>query len=194
MTTRLRFLKSADVFAAFPTLAHYAAPPPDDIDPLGDVRRRIADRRALEAIALLAHTLPRREAVWWASRSVAALLGPGAEDECARAAEAWVRAPDSENQRAALERGLAAPSNKPTTWLALAAGRSGGNVAPADQPPVPAAPEACAQAVGAAVVLAIVSHAPADIPDRLSACIAGGIAFAEGGDLKIQPDPAISLK
>ena len=190
MTTRVRFSRSADVFEAFPMLARFAAPPPDDIDPLGDVRRRLATRRPLEAIALLAHTLPRREAVWWASRAVAALQGAAGQDECARAAEAWVRAPDEPNRLQALALGLAAAQERPTTWLALAAGRSGGNVAPPDHPPAPAAPEACAQAVSAAVTLALVAREPREMLPWIAACVGGGIAFAEGGEAKILPPAA----
>ncbi len=193
MTTRVRFSRSADVFEAFPMLARFAAPPTDEVDPIEDIRRRLAGRRPVEAIALLAHTLPRREAVWWARRCVAALLGAKGEDECALATETWVRAPDDQNRREALERGLAAVEGRPTTWLALAAGRSGGNVAPANLPPTPATPEACAQAVSAAITLAIVTKEPREMPGWMDACVSGGVAFAEGQEMKIvapAPTPA----
>jgi len=134
---------------------------------------------------MLAYTLPRREAVWWGRRCLAAMLGAAGEDACARAAEDWVRAPEDETRRAALELGASCEVSSPTAWLALAAGRSGGSVSAPDQEPIPAPPQACAQAVVAALAIAVSQQPPTEIRAWIEACVKGGLAFAEGGELKV---------
>lgn len=193
MTSRVRFALARDVFEAFPLLSRFVPAPADDVEPLEYARRLQAGKQPLQAVALLAHTLPRREAVWWGRCCVTALTGAAGEDDCARAAEAWVRAPEEPTRRAALELGLASSNKRPTTWLALAAGRSGGSLSAPDKEPVAPAPEACAQAVGAAITLAIVAKDPREIHGWIEACVAGGVAFAQGGGADVRaPAPGRS--
>ena len=189
MTSRVRFARARDVFEAFPFLSRFVPAPADGVDPLDYARRLLAGRRPLQAVAVLAHTLPRREAVWWGRRCVATLTGAAGEDDCARAAEAWVRAPEEPTRRAALDLGLAGDKKRPTTWLALAAGRSGGSLSAPDKEPVAPAPEACAQAVGAAITLAIVAKDPRELRGWIEACVASGLAFAAGGEVTISAPP-----
>src|ERR1700720_2174455 len=61
----------------------------------------------LEATRLLAHTLPRREAVWWAcmcARHTAPANLPETDREALEAAEAWVRRQTDEVRRAAMDK------------------------------------------------------------------------------------------
>jgi len=186
MSTRIRFVRALDVFDNFPELSCYVAPPENDIAPSDFVRALLASRRKITAVSFLAHILPRREAVWWARQSLAAILGVGMEDEAARAAEAWVRNPEETTRRAALDVGLAGHLQRPTTWLARAAGYSGGSVIAPEHAPMLPAPAACAQAAAAAVVLAITQQPPPTIPQWIEACVSGGLRFAEGGEAKIE--------
>jgi hypothetical protein len=139
-SSRVRFATARDVCEAFTNLRRIAPAPGDASTPLDYVRRLLVCRRPIDAIAFLAHLLPRREAVWWARQCVGAILGARAEDEALRAADAWVRAPEEERRRAALDIGAAGDQERATTWLALAVGRSGGSVSAPDQKPIAAAP------------------------------------------------------
>jgi len=185
MTSRIRVSRASDVFEAFPGLRMFTARPPEGVDPASYVRHLLAGPRPKQALTMLAYTLPRREAVWWGRRCLAAMLGPVGEDACARLAEDWVRAPEDETRRAALELGASGDPSSPTTWLALAVGRSGGSVSAPDQKPIPAPPQACAQAVAGALAIAVSQRPPTEIRAWIEACVKGGLAFAEGRDLKI---------
>jgi hypothetical protein len=96
-----------------------------------------------------------------------------------------VRAPEDDNRRAALAACSAGDQRAATTWLAFAAGWSGGSVTPTNQDPMPAPPAACAQGVHTAVILAACAGDPLGVVDRLKACAEAGVRFAEGGDAKV---------
>ena len=158
--------------------------------PRSTMRARSSAPSPTAAVIFLAHLLPRREAVWWAIQCVRAMLGAGADDEALRAADAWVRTPEEDTRRAALA-AFNAATRRATTWLAYAAGWSGGSVTPPDKDPMPAPPAACAQGVHTAVILAACAGDPLGILDRLKACAEAGIRFADGGDAKVRtPRPA----
>jgi hypothetical protein len=184
MSSRIRFATARNVFEAFPDLRQIVAPPSDESAPIDYARRLLGSPRPTEAIAFLAYLLPRREAVWWARQCVGAILGPAAENDPAlRAADAWVRAPEEENRRAALEIGNASDQHNATTWLALAVAWSGGSMCGPDVKPMPAPSSACAKAANAAIVLSTVGE-PMAISERLKACAEAGIRFAEGGEAR----------
>ncbi|HLJ71590.1 MAG TPA: hypothetical protein VKU03_09750 [Roseiarcus sp.] len=183
MSSRIRFATARAVFEAFPDLRRLAPPPADDLPAL-DYARRLLALRKKSALAYLAFLLPRREAVWWALQCVAALSPRDAEDAALQAAEAWVRAPEEERRRAALDIGQTADRRRPSTWLAWAAARSGGSMTAPDQKPQPAQPSSCARAANAAVILAACAGDAQAIPQRLQACAEAGIRFAEGGDAR----------
>jgi hypothetical protein len=185
MSSRIRFASARNVFEAFPDLARVLAPPTDDYAPLDYTQTALSSPRPTDAIIFLAYLLPRREAVWWAIQCVRAMLGSSADDEALRAADAWVRAPEDDSRRAALAAYNARDQRAATTWLAFAAGWSGGSVTPPDQQPMPAPPAACAQGVHTAVILAACAGDPLSVVDRLRACAEAGIHFAAGGDASV---------
>jgi hypothetical protein len=171
-------------------LRQLAPAPVDDVGPLDYARRLVASNHSHKAAVFLAHLLPRREAVWWARQCVGAILGKSGEDDALRAAELWVRAPDEENRRAALDLGNARDKQIPTTWLALAAGWSGGSLTAPDQNPLPPPPSACAKAANAAIILAACSAEPPLITPWIVACVDAGVRFAEGGEAQVvAPEP-----
>jgi len=185
MTSRVRFSTARDVVEAFKDLRRIAPAPADAAAPLDYARQLLVSRRPIDAILFLAYLLPRREAVWWARQCVGAILGPRGDDDALRAADAWVRAPEEERRRAALAVGMAGDQARATTWLALAVGKSGGSVSAPDQNPIVPSPSACAQAVNAAIVLAICGEDPKVISAWISACGEAGIRFAEGGEARV---------
>lgn len=184
MSSRIRFSTAQNVFEAFPDLRRLIPRPSNDSAALDYPRSLLTSRRPLDAIVFLAHLLPRREAVWWARQCVEALLPESAEDAALRAADAWVRSPEEETRRAALDIGNAADQAIATTWLALAAAWSGGSMAAPDQKPHIPQPSACARAANAAIALAISGGEPETIAARIQACAAAGLRFAEGGDAR----------
>jgi hypothetical protein len=185
MSSRIRFAAASNVFEAFPDLRYLAPPPSDDVAPLDYARHLVASPRPAQAIAFLAYLLPRREAVWWARQCVGALLGPRAEDAALRAADAWVRAPEEENRRAALAVSATADQANPTTWLAFAAAWSGGSMCAPDVTLLAAPASACAKAANAAVMMAVAAGDPRALNARIAACAEAGIRFAEGGEARV---------
>jgi hypothetical protein len=185
MSSRVRFASAGNVFAAFADLKRAAKPPTDDCGPLDYARALLASPRPTDAIIFIAHLLPRREAVWWALQCVRAMLGASGDDEAVRAADKWVRAPDEDNRRAALAAASAGDLNAPTTWLAFAAGRSGGSLSAPDKEPMPAPPSACPMAANTAIMMAACAGDPHGVVQRITACAEAGIRFAEGGDAKL---------
>lgn len=79
----------------------------------------------VDGIRFLAHVLPNREAVWWASlcvRCVAARTMPLKEQAALRAAGAWVLKPDESRRRAAHRAAQEATVETPAGCAAQAAG------------------------------------------------------------------------
>jgi hypothetical protein len=191
MSSRIRFATARSVFETFDDLRHVAPAPADECAPLDHARQLLASRSPVDAIAFLAYLLPRREAVWWGRQCVSAILGPRADDAALHAAEDWVRAPDEESRRAALDIGKAGDQRIATTWLALAAGWSGGSLIGPEHPAVLPPQSSCAKSVNAAIVLAACAGDRSAIPQWISACAEAGMRFAEGEELKvIAPKPA----
>ncbi len=182
MPSRIRFASAHSVFEAFPDLSYNAPRPANDVEPLAHARALSTSSRPNDAILFLSHLLPRREAVWWAIQCVRALTAADDADEALRAAEIWVRTPEDDNRRAALQIANDSDRRKPTTWLAFAAGWSGGSLLPADQKPVPVPPGACAMAANTAIMMAIAAGDPRFVLGRISACAEAGVRFANGGE------------
>ena len=159
MSDRLRFTTARQVFETFPTIAADIEVEPADEAPLEFARKLLGPGRRFEAIVFIAFLLARREAVWWGCQCVRAVNGNKADDALL-AAEAWVREPEEATRRAALNIGWSRDPRLATTWLALAAGQSGGSLAPEDAHPVAPPPQATALDVKAAVILAIAQSPP----------------------------------
>ncbi len=193
MSTRLRFNTAKQVFDAFPKVTAEIDLRPTEEPPVDFARKLLARARRFDAIIYTACLLPRREAVWWGCQCVRALHGDKA-DEALLAVEAWVRAPEEQQRRAVLQIAASGDTGVATTWLAWAAGHSGGSVAPEDLAPVHASPDATAINLKAAVILAIVQHPMTEALAWIRACVEAGLRFAEGGDAKVLPPTAIPAK
>ena len=148
MSSRLRFTSARQIFDTFQSASDDIATPPANEAPLDFARKLARSSRPIEAVAFCAYLLPRREAVWWACQCVRAIQGDQAGADLAlKAAEAWVREPEEATRRAALDLGASENRRAPTTWLARAAGWSGGDMAAAGLAPTPAPPHLTAKAV-----------------------------------------------
>jgi hypothetical protein len=185
MASRIRFNDANDVFEAFPTLVRFAPPPTAEAEPLAYARELNGVSPPSAATAYLSHLLPRREAVWWACQCVSAILGGAAQDEGLRLASRWVREPDDVFRREALAYAETHDLNVATTWLVRAVGHSGGSLAAPDQPPAPPLPDACAQSVNAAVIIAATRAPSPMILPWIRACVEAGVRFAAGEDVRV---------
>jgi hypothetical protein len=185
MSSRLRFTSAQQIFDAFPTASEDIATPPANEAPLDFARKLARSSRPIEAVAFCAYLLPRREAVWWACQCVRAIQGDQAvADPALKAAETWVREPEEATRRAALDLGASGNRRAATTWLARAAGWSGGDIAAAGIVPTPAPPHLTAKAVLAAIVLAMAKAGARSLDAWTAACTDACIRFAEGGDAR----------
>ena len=104
----------------------------------------------------------------------------GDDDKALAFAEAWVEEPQDLQRRKALALGNQGNMRMATTWLALAAGWSGGSVVPPESGYVPAKAEQTARAVRTALLMTEARLPPASADAILSAWIEDGIRLARG--------------
>jgi Family of unknown function (DUF6931) len=180
----IRFATARDVFEAFATAQQDVDAEPSDAPPL-QYLQSLVDRGLLNsAVTFCAYLLPRREAVGWACRCVRRLAPrlPAGEELGLQVAEEWVEVPEEDRRIAALELGMRSNHLWPSTWLALAAGWSGGNILLGAQAAAPAPPQQTARAVRAAVLAAVSRLAPAERAGGQRSCIEDGIRIASDGE------------
>lgn len=171
---RSRFGTAREVFEAFPGAAATIGTQAADEPVASFLRTLLAGATPEDAVAFAAFALGRREAVWWAAQSVRlfARIAPGGEDMPLGIAEAWVRDPEDGRRREALRLGMAGDPRLATTWVALAAGWSGGNLAPTHHGHVPAGPEMTPKAVRTAILVALAQVSARERGASLTASIA----------------------
>jgi hypothetical protein len=179
--SRARFTTARSLFETFPELAGKSGMSPTDEPPTVFLAALSTRRQYENAVAFCAHLLPRREAVWWACGSVRTLLGDlqRPRPEGLLAAEGWVHEPNDRNRMLALHLGAAGDDSDPSTWLALAAGWSGGLLTTPPSPPVLVPPYMTPRATRIAIMLSARHLSAAERSDRLRACIADGLTLAE---------------
>jgi hypothetical protein len=146
-----------------------------------------------EAARLVAHALPRREAVWWACMCAAHTAPPDLPEPDRQArenAENWVRQQTDALRRAAMRGAEAGGFGTPEAWAGVAAFWSGDSMSPEGQPAVPPAPHLAGAAVAGSIVLASVRGDPAKQQARLKRFLESGRNIAAGGPGRLPPEPA----
>jgi hypothetical protein len=146
---------------------------------------------ATEAIRVLAHALPKREAVWWACMCAVntAPADLAEADRLAReSAELWVRQQKDEQRRAAFAHAEASGFQTPEAWSGVAAFWSGDSMSLVGLPAVPPAPHLTGTAVAGAVALAAVRGEVARQPARLKRFLESGRNIAAGGPGRMGPE------
>lgn len=138
----------------------------------------------IEATRLMAHALPKREAVWWgcmcALHTAPADL-PAADRKCREAAEEWVRQQAEKSRRTAWELARACKFGSPEAGTAAAAFWSGSSIAPEGRPAVPPAPHLTGTAVAGVVSIAAVRGDVSRRDARLRRFLESGRNIAAGG-------------
>lgn len=139
-----------------------------------------------DAVTFLAHSLPVREAVWWAcvcSRYY--LEGSDVKYQLAQnAAEAWVYDPSEQNRRVAEKYAEEGDYATPASWAAAAAFWSGGSITEEKEPAMEPPPFLYAHAVTGSVVMAAGWKEPDEdeVTERYQAFLKHGINIANGGN------------
>jgi len=138
-----------------------------------------------DAVSVLAQSLSRRAATWWACR-VARLEAGGSltpqELRTLEAAEAWVKHPEQLRAYAAQDAANVTGLASPAGCAALAAFLAGESLAPPHLDPLPPLPHLAGMAAAGAVKLAAARRAAAEPNQELSRLLAAGFAIAAGSD------------
>ncbi|MGH7153961.1 MAG: DUF6931 family protein [Acetobacteraceae bacterium] len=145
----------------------------------------------LQAARLVAHALPKREAVWWAcmcAQHTAPADLPAPDRQARETAEAWVRDPSDKLARQALAEAQAGGCTSPEAWAGVAAAWSGESLAPAGQAIVPPSPHLTGTAVIGSVQLASVRGDPLRQPQRLKHFLESARSIAAGGPGRLPPE------
>ena len=145
----------------------------------------------VEASRVMAHAMPRREAVWWAcmcARHTRPVDLSAADAAVLEAAELWVRKPTDENRRAAFALAQEAGFGTSEAWSGVAAFWSGDSMSPLGQPAVPPAPNLTGAAVAGSVALASVRVKPALQMKRLQNFLSSAYEIAAGGTGRLAPE------
>lgn len=155
----------------------------DGLTPAQFLTALIEQQQFPDAVRLLAHALPKREAVWWAclcARAVAGSNPPPLIAAALQAAEKWVVDPSEENRRAAMPAAEAAEFKTPAGCAAVAVFWSGGSLGPPNVPVIPPGEYLTAHGVAGAVMLAAVQSEPEKAPEKYRKFLAQGIEVANG--------------
>ena len=137
-----------------------------------------------DAVRFLASALTKFEAVWWGIQSARATAVPPAvlppkQVAALTAAEKWLQDPSEDNRRAALPAALEAGTPTPGSLVAIGVFYSGGSLAPASVPTVPAGEHLTAAMIAGAVIQA--AYGDADkAKERLKAFLTKGGEIANG--------------
>jgi len=143
------------------------------------------------AFSVLAHALPKREAVWWGCTAVRYADPPvqGSDAEAAlAAAEAWVYRPTDENRQPIGAVAVKAGMNTSTGWAAMAAFWSSGSLTPPDSPAVPPNEDLTGKAVAGATTLAAIQRGAQSASGFSIAFIRMALDIARGGDGRHVPE------
>jgi hypothetical protein len=181
--SQVRFSTVQDLFDAFPTARDDVSKAAPEMQSLEFLRLSVSKLDWPPAISFCAYLLTRRTVVAWACRSMRRMVErlDDGEEKAIGFAEAWVEEPDEPRRRKALALGNVSNPRAATTWLALAAGWSGGSVVPGELGQVFAAPEQTARAVRVALFIALSRLADDSKDEIMTACLEDGIQCAIGG-------------
>jgi hypothetical protein len=178
---QLRFATARSLLDTFPELAKQLTAAPTDEAPLDFLRKLSTQAKFEDGVTFCAHLLPRREAVWWACGTINASSNDAAQSEGFLAAQNWVYDPTEDNRQAALATGNRGDKAKPSTWLALGAGWSGGMLSSHPKALLPMPQYLTPRAARIAILLNAQPIPAGERAAGLRASIAEGIKLAETG-------------
>lgn len=151
------------------------------------IQKAIAHHFYADAVTFLAHGLPIRESIWWAT-VCADKRDDWNDDErnAVTAAKSWVHSPDETTRRHAEEMAKLSTLNTGAGWASQAAFWSGGSMTEPSAPIVPPPPYLYAQAVAGCINLTAVLPDGAKAEERYELFLKIGINLARGGNGEIE--------
>jgi hypothetical protein len=177
--------RAGDVCVAFELSEQAARLLDDEVTPAEFVRKLIDAECYAEAVSLIAHALPKREAVWWSCLCARDALIDHLSAiglTALAAAETWVYKPTEENRRAAGTAATAVATGSLAGWPAFAAFWAGPDISPQGAGVMVAPAEHMSgKAVTTAVALAAIRAEPQKIGETFRRYLAQGIDIAAGG-------------
>lgn len=155
--------------------------------PVAAVKKLFAGECFIDGLRLLAHALPKREAVWWACLAVRHTLeNEQSEDgQALVAAEAWARQPMETNRLQCKTLAEKLKFKTAAAWAAMSAAWSTGSITEEGQPEVAPPEKLYAHAVGGAVSLAAVAVDASQAEDNYQRFLDQGLNLAAGGNGQI---------
>ena len=147
----------------------------------------------VEATRVVAHALPKREAVWWAAMCTSFTAPadlPPPNRAAVDAAQAWVRQPVQDAAYGAQAAAQLTNLQSPEYWAAMAAFWGGESLSQPGLPPVPPPPHLPGVAVAGAVVLASVRGDAQRQPQRVVQFLHSAYDIAAGGSGRLNPEAA----
>lgn len=135
-----------------------------------------------DAVAFLAHALPKREVVWWGLLCLWDVRRPKVaafEETIYRALVRWLRQPTEEHRRQVSAAGKAAGMTSLAGHLARAAFVSGGSMTRADLPKVLPPPHSTALIVRKILKAAAAKANPRNPEERLTTFLRVGLEIAD---------------
>lgn len=156
-----------------------------DMNPEGAVATLVEHGFLYDAVRLLAHGLPKREAVWWTCVVARQVQSPDTDDDNINAliaSEAWARKPSEDNRLRCRELAEKTGYKTPASWAATAASWSTGSLAPEGEPEIEPPFYLYAHAVAGGVTLAGVELNADEPAEAIKGFLAQGINLAEGGN------------
>lgn len=142
-----------------------------------------------DAIKVLAHSLPKREAVWWSCLCAKQSLGDKPAQDCLSSisvAEQWAITPTEDNRESARQWSLKTDQKTAASWAATAAFWSEGSMTEPGEAEIPPPPYLYAHAVSGAVTLAAFQPDPELAEEKLQRFVRQGIDLAQGGRGDVQ--------
>lgn len=156
-----------------------------DTAPQISIERLIQAGFYQDAVKLLAHGLPRREAVWWACLAARKAQTPDTDEDninALLATETWARKPTEEHRRRCKELGEKTHFKSAASWAATAAYWCTGSMTEPGDPEVPPPPYLYAHAVAGCITLAAATIDPENIEQYYKVFLTQGINLAQGGN------------
>lgn len=137
-----------------------------------------------DSIKLLAHGLPKREAVWWACLATRDVQTPETDQDnidALIAAESWAKRPSEESRLRCKALGEKTKHKTPASWAATAASWCHGSLADENEPVIEPPDHLYAHAVAGSVTLAAVLSDPVDPNACFIRYMKQGLDLARGG-------------
>ena len=189
-------LRAVEVCAVFKVPAPALRLLEDDPSVGTAMNRFLAESHLAEARRMLAHAMPRRDAVWWAYLSAMEAarhkpFTPEQENSLDRVL-AWLVSPTDAGRRACREAIRACGSTSIAGILCLAVWLSGGSVSPYPKRHIEPKPHVCAKLCAAVVYLSSVRFEPGRWREHLRHFIDTGLAVVRGECAIPVPDDARS--